>query len=103
MKLTIRLVAAIWVSALVVIGGFAYQQIVEERARLTQDLTRRAALLGEGLEEAIGPALARGSPAVERLLKKFGRRDQGIAVYDRVASLIAASPEIAPMLPASLP
>jgi trehalose-6-phosphate synthase len=102
-KLTVRLVAAIWVSALVVIGGFAYQQIVEERARLTQDLTRRAALLGEGLEEAIGPALARGSPAVERLLKKFGRRDQGIAVYDRVAALIAASPEIAPVLPASLP
>ncbi|HEV8440621.1 MAG TPA: trehalose-6-phosphate synthase [Methylomirabilota bacterium] len=104
MKFTVRLVAAIWLAALVVIGSFAYLQIADERHRMTQDLERRAALLGEGLKEAVEPALARGSqPAIERLLKKFGRRDQGIAVYNKVAALIAATPEIAPMLPASLP
>ncbi len=81
MRFTVRLLAAIWLSALVVIGTFAYLQIVEERERLTRDLERRAALLGEGLAEAAEPALARGSrPGIERLLKKFGRRDQGIAV-----------------------
>ena len=104
MRFTARLVAAIWLSALAVIGGFAYLQIVEERERLTQDLERRAALLGEGLKEAAEPALARGSvPAIERLLKKFGRRDQGIAIYDKVAARIAASPDVAPLLPTSLP
>ena len=104
MRFTVRLVAAIWLSALAVIGGFAYLQIVEERERLTQDLERRAALLGEGLREAAEPALARGSvPAIERLLKKFGRRDQGIAIYDKVAARIAATPDIAPLLPTSLP
>jgi trehalose 6-phosphate synthase len=104
MRFTVRLVAAIWLSALAVIGGFAYLQIVEERERLTQDLERRAALLGEGLKEAAEPALARGSvPAIERLLKKFGRRDQGIAIYDKVAARIAASPDVAPLLPTSLP
>ena len=104
MRFTVRLVAAIWLSALVVIGGFAYLQVVEERDRLTHDLERRAALLGEGLREAVEPALARGSrPGIERLLKKFGRRDQGIAIYDKVAALIAATPDIAPLLPASLP
>ncbi len=104
MRFTVRLVAAIWLSALAVIGGFAYLQIVEERERLTQDLERRAALLGEGLKEAAEPALARGSvPAIERLLKKFGRRDQGIAIYDKVAARIAATPDVAPLLPASLP
>ena len=104
MRFTARLVAAIWLSALAVIGGFAYLQIVEERERLTQDLERRAALLGEGLKEAAEPALARGSvPAIERLLKKFGRRDQGIAIYDKVAARIAATPDVAPLLPTSLP
>ena len=104
MRFTVRLVAAIWLSALAVIGGFAYLQIVEERERLTQDLERRAALLGEGLKEAAEPALARGSvPAIERLLKKFGRRDQGIAIYDKVAARIAATPDVATLLPTSLP
>jgi trehalose 6-phosphate synthase len=104
MKLTMRLVAAIWLSALAVIGGFAYVQGAEESRRLTRDLERRAALLGEGLKEAVEPVLARSSrPGIERLLKKFGRRDQGIAVYDKVAALVVATPEIAPFLPASLP
>jgi len=104
MRFTLRLVAAIWLSALAVIGGFAYLQISEERHRLVQDLERRAALLGEGLKEAVEPVLARGSrPGVERLLKKFGRRDQGIAVYDKVGALIAATPDIEPLLPTSLP
>ncbi len=104
MRFTVRLVAAIWLAALAVIGAFAYLQIVEERERLTQDLERRAALLGEGLREAAEPALARGSvPAIERLLKKFGRRDQGIAIYDKVAARIAATPDVAPLLPTSLP
>ena len=104
MRFTLRLVVAIWLSALTVIGGFAYLQISEERHRLVQDLERRAALLGEGLKEAVEPVLARGSrPGVERLLKKFGRRDQGIAVYDKVGALIAATPDIEPLLPTSLP
>jgi trehalose-6-phosphate synthase len=104
MRFTVRLVAAIWLSVLVVIGAFAYQQIAEERARLTRDLERRASLLGEALTEAVGPALARGSHSgIERLLKKFGHRDQGIAVYDKVAALVTATPDVAPLLPASLP
>ena len=104
MRFTVRLVAAIWLSALAVIGTFAYVQISDERARLTLDLERRAALLGEGLTEAVGPALTRSSHAgIERLLKKFGRGDQGIAVYDKVAALITATPDVAPLLPTSLP
>ena len=68
MRFTLHLVAAIWLSALAVIGGFAYLQSVEEGRRLTRDLERRAALLGEGLKEAVEPVLARGSrPGIERL------------------------------------
>src|SRR5919201_2894503 len=102
MKYTVRLGGAIWLAELVVTGGFAYMQIAEERHRLTKDLERRAALLGEALHEAVEPALVRSShPGIERLLKKFGRRDQGIAIYDKVATLTTGNPDIPPLLPAS--
>ncbi len=104
MKLTVRLVAAIWIVALLVIGGFAFLQVREERERLVADLERRAVLVGEGLKEAIEPGVARGSTAgVERILKKFGRPTRGIAVYDRFATLMVGTPDLAPNLPPSLP
>src|SRR5437870_13844704 len=104
MKFTIRLVGAIWLSVLIVIGGFAFLQIREVRDRLLDDLKRRAVLVGEGLKEAIEPQVARGSTVgVERILKKFGRPTRGIAVYDRFAGLMVATPEVAKLLPPSLP
>jgi len=89
MKFTIRLVSAIWLSVLTVLGGFAFLQIQEERERLLDDLKRRAVLVGEGLKEAIEPQVARGSTVgLERVLKRFGRPTRGIAVYDRFAGLL---------------
>jgi len=93
MKFTIRLVGAIWLSVLIVIGGFALLQIRQERERLVDDLKRRAVLVGEGLKEAVEPQVARGSTVgVERILKKFGKPTRGIAVYDRFAALMVATP-----------
>lgn len=104
MKFRLRLVAAIWASALVVIGVFAFLQILEERERLIDDLKRRAVLVGKGLKEAIEPVVARGSTAgVERILKKFGTARRGIALYDRFAGHIVATPDVASTLPPSLP
>src|SRR5216117_1262761 len=104
MKFTIRLVSAIWLSVLTVLGGFAFLQIQEERERLLDDLKRRAVLVGEGLKEAIEPQVARGSTVgLERVLKRFGRPTRGIAVYDRFAGLLVATPDIAPFLQPSLP
>ncbi|MBI1957877.1 MAG: trehalose-6-phosphate synthase [Candidatus Rokubacteria bacterium] len=98
MSVAARLVGAIWLAALAVFGGFTYLQIVEERQRLLADLERRAVVLGEALKETAEPALARGNrPAIERLLVKFGRPDQGLAFFDRFAALLAATPEIAPV------
>ena len=103
MRFTVRLVAAIWLAALAVIGGFAYLQIVEERERLVHDLERRAALLGEGLKEGVEPILARGSRvAIDRMLAKFGGRDQAVAVYNRVGVLVSTGPD-SPLLPPAVP
>jgi trehalose 6-phosphate synthase len=104
MKFTLRLVSAIWLSVMLVIGAFAYLQIREERERLVGDLQRRAQLISEGLNDAIEAAAAKQSPAaIERIVKKFGQSQRGIAVYDRFANQRFASPDIASILPPSLP
>jgi len=103
-KLILRLLGAIWISSLVIIAGFGFLQIQSDRARVLTDLERRAWLLGEGLKEAIEPAIQRGSPArIERIVKKFGTPRRGIAVYDQFAGLLVATSDVAPRLPSSLP
>ena len=104
MKFTLRLVSALWLSVMLVIGAFAYLQIREERERLVGDLQRRAILISEGLSDAIEAAAAKQSPAaIERIVKKFGQSQRGIAVYDRFANQRFATPDVAPILPPSLP
>ena len=96
MRITYRLVTAICLAVLVVVGGFAFLQIREERARLIRDLERRAALLAEGLKEAVGPVMGgRSNAPIERILKRFGRPNQVLVVYDTLASPIAVMPESA--------
>ena len=103
MKFTIRLVSAIWLSVMLVIGAFAYMQIREERERLFGDLQRRAVLVAGALSEALEPAGKQSPAAVERIVRKFGQTQRGIAVYDRFANLRSATPDIGPILPPSLP
>ena len=100
MKFQLRLVAGLWLGSLLVVGAFAYFQFVEDRQRLTGELDRRAALVSEGLKEVLDPALGPrvSKPQVDRLIKKFSKPDLGLAVYDRVASLIAATPDVTKQL-----
>jgi trehalose-6-phosphate synthase len=103
-RFAVRLLGAIWIAALIIIGGFAFFQVQEERQRLTHDLERRAALLGEGLKESVQPVFSQGSiQRVTRLLKKFGRSDRQIAIYDSFASLMAMAPENRVSPPPSAP
>src|SRR5256712_11327579 len=97
MKLTIRLVGAIWLSVLIVIGGFAFLQIREERERLVDDLKPPAVLGGEGLKEAIEPQGARGSTAGGgRILEKVGAARRGDAVDGRVAGRVGPAAVLPP-------
>jgi trehalose 6-phosphate synthase len=100
MKFQLRLVAGLWLGSLLVVGAFAYFQFVEDRQRLTGELDRRAALVSEGLKEVLEPALGPriSKPQIDRLIKKFSKPDLGLAVYDRVASLIVATPDVAKQL-----
>ena len=107
MRLTIRVLAAIWLSAMVVAAAFAYVSVRTEKVRLTQDLERRAWLLGEGLRDSLEPLLARGGRGMpdrmDRLLRRFGSPARGLAVYDGVVSLLAATPDVSADLPVLQP
>ena len=104
MRIALRLIGVMWLAALIVVAGFAFLQVREARQRLTGELERRAWLVGEGLKEAVEPVVgSRSTAPIERLLKKFGRPGRGIAVYDKLANLVAVTPEMAKVLPPSVP
>ena len=99
MRLLLRLLAGIWLAALLVTGGFAYLEIQEDRERLAQDLARRASLLGDAVREAAEPLVARQArTGYDRVLKRFSRPDRAIVIYDEFGSVIAATPDVKPFL-----
>jgi trehalose 6-phosphate synthase len=104
MRLALRLFGAIGLAAAVVVAGFAVFSVRAERARLIEDLVRRAWLLGEGLKEAVEPLMGPAtSRRLERIVRRFDTATRGVAVYDRFASLMVATPRLGPDLAAPLP
>src|SRR5262245_61252911 len=94
MRFNLRLLAAIWLSIVVVLGAFAYVSVERERARLSSELERRSWLLGESLKEAVEPLIDRGSRApIERIVQRLGTAARGVAVYGPNGALIAATPQ----------
>jgi len=83
---------------------FTLTQVRQEKERLTIDLQRRSALLGESLKETIEPLLEKGHPErLQKIVEKFGNRERltGVAVYDVKDKLIAATPSLIPHLSAT--
>jgi trehalose 6-phosphate synthase len=93
MRVTVRLVVAIWILVVTMLGAFTFLTVREERQRLLADLARRATLVGEGVREAVEPAARRGSqPAIARVLRRLAQPTRRIVVFDRLGSAIAAAP-----------
>ena len=93
MRVTVRLVVAIWVLAFAVIGGFTVFQVRQERERVVHDLARRAALVGEGVREAVRPAARTGSTAaIGRVLRKLPKPGRNVVVFDALGGAIAMAP-----------
>src|SRR5256885_2126017 len=92
MRFLVRLLGGIWLATLLVSAGFAYLEVREERARLVEDLKRRAALVGYTVSQASESLVARGGNknGLERVLARFGRPDRPIAIYDAFGSVLAA-------------
>ncbi|HYN16146.1 MAG TPA: trehalose-6-phosphate synthase, partial [Terriglobales bacterium] len=78
---------------------FTGYQVRRDRRIQERDLSRRAELLADSLEESVTPVL--GSPQeLRRLVERFGNREGlvGIAVYDRRGRVLAVSSGLAKRL-----
>jgi trehalose 6-phosphate synthase len=98
MRTALKMVLPLIVSVAVVSGLFAWYQVRTERRVLRNDLSRRAEILGEALQESVEPLLDRAPDRnLQRLVERFGEREhlKGVAVYDAGGKPLAITPGIA--------
>src|SRR5260370_42648461 len=85
MRTTLKIVLPLVVSVAVVSLLFAAYQVRTEKHNLRSDLSRRAEILGESLQESAEPLLERSQErSLQRLVERFGQREhlKGVAVYN---------------------
>jgi trehalose 6-phosphate synthase len=100
MRTTLKVVLPLIVSVASVSLLFAGYQVRTERRALRDDLSRRAEILGESLQETIEPILDRGADRnLQRIVTRFRQREhlKGFAVYDAAGTAIAMTPGLAPV------
>ena len=74
MRTTLRLVLPLIVSVAVVSLLFASYQVRTQRKLLRNDLTRRAEILGDSLQESVEQLLDKGNDkGLQRLVDRFGQ------------------------------
>src|SRR5580692_2093214 len=99
MRTTLKIVLPLIVSVAVVSLLFAAYQVRTERRNLRNDLSRRAEILGDSLQETVEPLLDRGSSKnLQRIVARFGQREhlKGVAVYDSGGAAIAITAGLPP-------
>jgi trehalose-6-phosphate synthase len=100
MRTTLRLILPLIFSVAVVSLLFATYQVRTQRRELRSDLSRRAEILGDSLQESVEQILDRGSDkGLQRLVDRFGQREhlKGVALYDPSGTVIAITPALNPM------
>jgi len=99
MRTTLKIVLPLIVSVAAVSLLFAAYQVRTEKRLLRSDLSRRAEILGESLQESIEPLLEKGQDrSLQRLVERFGQREhlKGVAVYGDAGALMAITSGLAP-------
>jgi trehalose 6-phosphate synthase len=101
LRITLRIIFSLLIVISILVLLFTFHQVQQEKERLTLDLERRAALLGESFKETIEPWIEKGQfHRLPKIVEKFGNRERlaGLAVYDSQDKLIAATPQLSPDL-----
>ena len=102
MRTTLKLVLPLITSVALVSLLFAAYQVRTERKNLNHDLSRRAELLAESLQESIQPLFAKDAPNSERnmqrVVDRFAQREhmRGIVVYEAPGNVNAMTSTLAP-------
>jgi len=95
MRTTLKIIVPLIVSVVVVSLLFAAYQVRTEKRILRNDLSRRAEILGESLQENVEPQFDRPTPSknLQRLVDRFGQREhlKGVAVYDAQGVALAVT------------
>src|SRR5215467_9888313 len=103
MRTTLKIVLPLIVSVAIVSLLFAGYQVRNERRTLRNDISRRAEILADSLQESVERVLDRGQEkSLQRLVERYGQREhlRGIAIYDPTGRTLAITPGLAPVLPA---
>ena len=93
MRTALKLVLPLIISVALVSLLFAAYQVRVQRKNLRSDLSRRAELIAEGVQEAIQPLFEKNErsseKAMQRVVDRFAQREHvlGIAVYEGDSSL----------------
>ena len=101
MRTTLKIVLPLIVSVAVVSLLFAAYQVRTEKRLLRNDLSRRAEILGESLQESAEPLFDRAPEKnLQRLVERFGQREhlKGVAVYGSAGNTLAITPGLSPIL-----
>ena len=97
MKITVRLIVSLLITAALVASVFSYLQVKNERDMLVQELNIRANVLGESMQEPIKEYIQSNTiDKLKRMINRFGSRARlvGVAVYDSQGVCIALSPSL---------
>jgi trehalose-6-phosphate synthase len=100
MRTTLKMVLPMIVSVAVVSALFAWYQVRTQKRLLRSDLTRRAEILGESLQESVEPLLERAPDRnLQRLVDRFGEREhlKGVAIYNAEGRPLAITSGIGPI------
>src|SRR5712675_1744809 len=99
MRTILKIVLPLIASVALVSLFFAAYQVRTEKRLLRNDLSHRAEILGESLQESVEPLLERGQEkSLQRLVDRFGQREhlKGAAVYSNSGSPLAITSGLAP-------
>jgi trehalose-6-phosphate synthase len=101
MRTILKIVLPLVVSVAIVSLLFAAYQVRTEKRNLRNDLSRRAEILTENLQETIEPLFDHvPDKNMQRLVERFAEREhlKGIAVYDASGAALAITPGLSPQL-----
>src|SRR5487761_1159173 len=95
MRIRAILILSLVIGITLVSYFFALFEVRADQRSLRQDLSRRAQIFAESLQETIEPMLQnRSHRALQRIVDRFGNRERlaGVAVYNNQKDLLAMTP-----------
>ncbi len=99
MRTTLKMVLPLIVSVAAGCLLFAAYQVRTQKRILRKDLSQRAEILGDSLQDSIEPLLDRKTEgSIQSLVERFGQREnlKGVAVYNTSGTILGATSGLAP-------